>query len=179
MPSGVRRLEIVAAPAATVTWIKDGSLPRVLAGMGLRCTVRVMAGVLAPAPSLRSTMPKAVRNRHVTPATTIAFRRVTMSRPGVGFSPGCSATGLPLHGPVRDKEGHSHASQRQRFIDTLEGRGAEVENLRAIVSFYSSISLAVTSSFLEAVCRCSPAAWRRGPSRRRPLRQGAAPVVRP
>lgn len=177
MPSAVRRLEIAAVPTATVTWIKDGSLPRVLAGMGLRCTVRVMAGVLAPSPSSRSTMPKPVRSRHVNPATTIAFRRVTMTGQELG-SHQVARRLAPMHGPVRDKERHSHASQRQRFIDTLEGRGAEVENLRAIVSFYRSISLAVTSS-LEAVCRCSPAAWRRGPSRRRPLRQGAVPVARP
>lgn len=168
----------MAVPTATVTWIKDGSLPRVLAGMGLRCTVRVMAGELAPSPLSRSTMPKVVRSRHVSPATTIAIRRVAMSRPGVGFSPGCAATALSMNGPVRDKETASRGSQRQHLIDTLEGRGAEVENLRAIVSFCRSISLAVTSS-LEAVCRCSPAAWRRGPSRRRPLRQGAGPVVRP
>ena len=173
------RREIVAVPTATVTWIKDGSLPRVLAGMGLRCTVRVMAGVFAPSPSSRSTMPKAVRSRHVTPATTIAFRRVTMDRPRVGFSPGrLGDLGLPMHGPVRDRERHSRASRRQRFIDTLGGRGAEVENLRAIISFYRSISLAVTFS-LEAVCRRSPAAWRRGSSRKPQLRQGAVLVVRP
>lgn len=178
-PSAVWRREIVAVPTATITWIKDGSLPRVLAGMGLRCTVRVMAGAFASSPSSRLTIPKAVRSRHVTPATTIAFRRITMNRPKVGFSPGRSGDlGPPMHGPVRDRERHSRASQRQRFIDTLGGRGAEVENLRAIVSFYRSISLAVTFSS-EAVCRRSRAAWHRGPYRKRPLRQGAVLVVRP
>lgn len=172
------RREIVAVPTATVTWIKDGSLPRVLAGMGLRFAVRVMAGVFAPSPSSRSTMPKAVRNRHVIPATTIAFRRVTMDRPRVGFSPGRSGNlGLPNARICLRQRRHSPASQRQRSIDTLGGRVPEVENLRAIVSFYRSINLAVTLSS-EAVCRRSRAAWHRGQFRRRPLRQGAVLVVR-
>jgi hypothetical protein len=166
-------------PTATVTWIKEGSLPRVLAGMGVRCTVRVMAGVVASSPSSRSTMPKAVRSRQVTPATTIAFRRATMDRPRVGFSPSHSDDlGLPMHGRVRDRERHSRARSRQRSIDTLRERVPEVENLRTIVSFCRSISLAVTFSS-EAVCRRSRAAWHRGQSRRRPLRQGAVLVVRP
>jgi hypothetical protein len=84
---------------------------------------------------------------------------------------------LPVHGPVRDRERHSRARPCGLFIDTPGGCGAEVENLRSIVSFCRSISLAVAFS-LEVVCRCSPAAWHRGPSRRRPRRQGAVLVVR-
>src|SRR5579859_1701089 len=56
-------------------------LPRVLAEVAPRDTFIAMTGVAGSPSSAKSTIPKAVRATHVTPASTIAFRRMTLDRP--------------------------------------------------------------------------------------------------